>query len=239
MALATGLIALVAAASGHAPFATATAPVVYVQAGHQAPREPGYRAQTGARGEQAFTARISRNVENRLRKAGVEVRHTAGKVTPNPADGAVFISIHYDTPTGHAAVGHAVSGAGENYYHGEGSGTPSSTPYADSAPHRSATAVSPQVQAVSRRLATRLATRYAKVFTPANGARSGRVRLEPIGGNRRMMRYYGYYRSTAQARVLIECGAVGRDGAMLRRTEVIGAAIADALVAHLKAERQL
>lgn len=238
MALATGLIALVAAASP-TTFANPPQPVVYVQAGHQTPGEPGYRAQTGAPGEQAFTARVSRNVENRLRKAGVDVRHTPARVTPNPADGAVFVSIHYDTSAGRAAVGHAISGAGENYYHGEGTGTPSSTPYADSAQHRSATSVSPQVQAASRRLAKRLATRYGKVFIPANGARSGKVRLEPIGGNRRMMRFYGYYRTNAQARVLIECGAVGRDAVMLRRTEVIGAAIADAIVTHLTAEGQL
>lgn len=223
------------------PAATASAagPIVYVQAGHEGPREPGYRAQTGAAGEVAFNQRVAANVERRLRKAGVDARHTTGLVTPLGAPAAVFVSIHHDTPDGRAAIGHAIAGAGENYYRGEGFGAPRSTPYADSAPHRPGTRVSPAVQRTSRRLATRLATRYGAVFTRANGARSGRVQLVAPNGNRRMTRFYGYYRTTAEARVLIECGAGGTDATMLRRKEIIGAAIADSIVAHLVAEGKL
>ncbi len=217
----------------------ASRPIVYVQAGHQGPREPGYRAQTGASGESAWTQQIAAKVEYRLRRKGVDARHTAGLVTPNPTPGAVFISIHYDIPTGHAAVGHAITGFGENYYHGEGFGAASSTPYADSVAHRGATRVSYGVQSASTRLANRLAARYRRVFTQANGARSGGVQLVTSTGNRRMMRYYGYYRSNASARVLVECGAVGTDAAFLKRKDFVASVIANAIVAHLKAEGKL
>lgn len=209
-------------------------PIVWVQAGHERPGEPGYRAQTGASGEVAFTLRVAAAVERRLRAAGVDARHTPARVTPLGAPGAVFISIHHDTPTGHAAVGHAIAGAGENWYHGEGTGLARSTPYRDSAPHRRPTRVSRAVERNSARLAAILATRYRRVFTPANGARSGRVRLEPRTGNRRMMRFYGYYRTRAGARVLIEAGAGGTDAMMLRRTDLIAGAIAGSIVTYLR-----
>lgn len=214
-------------------------PIVYVQAGHQAPGEPGYLAQTGAPGEQAFTARVSAAVEARLRAAGVDARHTPARVTPLAAPGAVFVSIHYDTPDGHAAVGHAITGAGENWYHGQGTGIPASIPYPDSAAHRAPTDVTTAVELRSARLAQRLAARYGAIFTPANGARSGSVRLEARNGNRRMMRFYGYYRTRAQARVLIECGASGTDARILGRTDLIAAAITRGVVDHLRAEGQL
>lgn len=240
MGFAQALMILAAAGGvGDQPQALHARPVVYVQAGHQAPGEPGYRAQTGAAGERAWTAAVSAKVEQRLRAAGVDARHTPGRVTPNPAAGAVFVSIHYDIPSGHAAIGHAISGAGENWYRGEGFGLPRNTPYADSAPHRSATRVSPAVQATSRRLASRLAVRYRRAFTRANGARSGGVQLVAPTGNRRMMRYYGYYRTTAHARVLVECGAVGTDDAFLRRKNLVASVIANGIVAHLRAEGRL
>lgn len=214
-------------------------PIVWVQAGHEAPREPGYRAQTGAAGEVQFTVRVAAAVERRLRAAGVDARHTPGQVTPIAARGAVFISIHHDTPQGHAGVGHAITGVGENWYRGEGTGLPRSTPYPDSAPHRTATTVSASVEAESLRLARLLANGYAAVFTQPNGARSGGVRLEPRNGNRRMIRYFGYYRTRADARVLIEAGAGGTDGAILRNTNLVAGAIAGAIVAHLRAEGRL
>lgn len=240
-----GVSALLALAAALAPSTSTPVrhldarPIVYVQAGHQSPTEPGYRAQTGASGEREWTADVARKVENRLRAKGVDARHTPGLVTPNPTRGAVFVSIHYDIPSGHAAVGHAIAGAGENYYHGEGFGTPSSTPYADSAPHRSATRVSAAVEAASTRLAKRLAGRYRRAFTYANGARSGGVQLVTSRGNRRMMRYYGYYRTTAPARVLIECGAAGTDQALLKRKDFVASVIANAIVDHLRAEGRL
>jgi hypothetical protein len=231
-----GGAALLPAAGG----APTPRPIVWVQAGHEAPREPGYRAQTGAGGEVRFNVRVAAAVERRLRAAGVDARHSPGRAADFPSRGAVFVSIHHDTPDGHAAIGHAISGAGENYYRGEGFGAPRSTPYPDSAPHRRpATTVSPAVEARSRRLASLMHTRYAAIFTRANGARSGPVRLEPRTGNRRMMRYVGYYRTRADARILIESGAGGTDAAMLRRTDLIAATIADAIVDHLRAEGQL
>jgi N-acetylmuramoyl-L-alanine amidase len=224
-------------AAGGAPLPR---PVVWVQAGHEGPREPGYQAQTGAAGEVAFNIRVAAAVERRLRDAGVDARHTPGRMAEFPSKGAVFVAIHHDTPTGHAAVGHAISGAGENWYRGEGSGDARSTPYPDSAPHRTpATTVSPQVEARSQRLAAKMRDRYATVFTRANGARSGPVRLEARDGNRRVMRYVGYYRTRASARVLIESGAGGTDAAMLRRTDVIAKAIAGAIVDYLRDEGQL
>lgn len=224
-------------AAGAAPTAR---PIVWVQAGHESPREPGYRAQTGAAGEVQFNVRIAAEVERRLRAAGVDARHSPGLVTGFPSRGAVFVAIHHDTPDGHAAVGHAITGAGENWYRGEGFGDARSTPYSDSAPHRTpATTVSPAVEARSRRLASRLRARYATVFTRANGARSGPVRLEARNGNRRVMRYVGYYRTRADARVLVESGAGGTDAVMLRRTDVIAKAITGAIIGYLRDEGRL
>jgi hypothetical protein len=233
----TAACALTLAPAGAAP--ARPRPIVWVQAGHESPREPGYRAQTGAAGEVQFTVRVAAAVERRLRAAGVDARHTPSRVTPSGSAGAVFVSIHHDTPQGHAAVGHAITGVGENWYHGEGTGTARSTSYPDSAPHRVPTTVSAAVEARSLRLARLLSSRYGAVFTRANGARSGSVRLEPRSGNRRMMRYFGYYRSRADARVLIEAGAGGTDGAILRNTDLVAGAIAGAVVAHLRAEGSL
>jgi len=237
-----GVIGLIAAASVITAGAHATAPprpVVYVQAGHQAPGEPGYLVQTGAAGEQAFNARVSAAVEARLRAAGVDARHTPARVTPLHAPAAAFVSIHYDTPQGRAAVGHAITGAGENWYRGQGTGTARSTPYPDSAPHRRATRVSRTVELRSARLARRVASRYGAVFTPRNGARSGPVRLEPRTGNRRMTRFYGFYRTNAAARIIVECGASGTDARILRRTDLIATAISRGIVDHLRAEGRL
>jgi hypothetical protein len=222
------------------PAARAARPVVWVQAGHEAPREPGYRAQTGASDEVAFNRRVAAALERRLRSSGVDARHTPGRVTPIGARGAVFVSIHHDTPQGAAAVGHAVTGAGENWYRGEGFGVGRSFPYPDSAAHRTPAArVSAVVEARSRRLARLIQRRYAAVFTRANGARSGPVRLVPRDGSRRMTRFYGFYRTAADARVIVEAGAAGTDAAMLRRTDLIAASIAGAILAHLHAEGRL
>src|SRR3974390_3215811 len=129
-------------------------PVIYVQAGHEPPGEPGYLAQTGASGgpfgsEEAFNIRLAAALEADLRSAGVIVYHTPAKVTPWGARGAVFISVHFDQVGGSARIGYAVDGLGrgENSYHGQGAGTASPVPYRDSAPHRHATAVTAAVQA--------------------------------------------------------------------------------------------
>lgn len=233
------LLACAAVLAGAAPAAAQT-PVVWIQAGHEGPREPGYRDQTGAGSgpfgsEVAFNRRVAAAVVRRLRSKGVDARRTPGLVTPWRSEGATFVSIHSDTPDGSAAIGHAIFGAGENWYHGEGGGPASPVPYADSAPHRRATTVSRAVERRSRALANRLAKRFGRIRTTAFGAFAPFDGVVPRDGNVRMMRFYGYYRTRAQARILIECGAGTRDDAFLRRTELIGAAITGAVVEDLRA----
>jgi len=234
------LLACAAVLAGAVPAAAAQAPVVWIQAGHQGPREPGYRAQTGAGSgpfgsEMAFNERVAASVVRRLRSKGVDARRTPGLVTPWGAEGATFVSIHHDTPDGSAAIGHAIFGANENWYHGEGGGTASPVPYGDSARHRKATTVSRAVERRSRALANRLSKRFGRIRTTAFGAFAPFGGVVPRDGNVRMMRFYGYYRTRAQARILIECGAGTRDDAFLSRTELIGAAITGAVVEDLRA----
>lgn len=219
----------------------ADAPVVWVQAGHEAPGEPGYRAQGGAGsgpfgGEARFTVRLARQVERRLRRAGVDARHTPARVTPNGARGAVFVSLHHDAPGGAAVIGHAVTGAGENHYRGEGFGLPRSTPYPGATPHRRATTVSRAVERRSRALATRLARRYGPLARRDPGFRSGFRGVAHRDANRRVTRYYGFYRTRAEARVIVEAGAAGADDAFLRRTDRIAAAVSAGILDHLRAE---
>ena len=223
----------------------AARPIVWVQAGHEGPREPGYANQTGAGSgpfgsELGFTTRTAAALVTRLQAAGVDARRTPGKVAPWAATGATFISIHHDSAGGRAAVGHAVtSGGGENYYHGEGDGTASPTPYADSAPHRSATRVSASVQRASSALAMRVAASLGRVHTPTNGADGPFGGVISPGGNRRMMHFYGYYRTNATARILVECGAPGVDDRFLAKTDLVAKSLADALVTDLRARSLL
>jgi hypothetical protein len=216
-------------------------PVVWVQAGHDGPREPGYRDQTGAGSgpygsEVEFNRRSARAVIAKLIAAGVDGRSTPGLVTPYASRGAVFISIHHDAPGGSAAVGHAlVGGGGENFYHGEGGGDPSSTPYPDSSPHRAATPISATVERRSRALAVRVGRALGTARTRGRGATAPFVGVVPAGGNRRMMHFYGYYRTRSDARVLVECGAAGADDGFLARTDVIAEALAGAIVEDLRA----
>lgn len=214
-------------------------PVVWVQAGHAGPREPGYRAQTGTGSgpfgsEIGFTTALAPKVVARLRRAGIDARRTPGRVTPNRARGAAFVALHHDIPGGAAAFGHAIARAGENYYHGEGVGTPSPVPYADSAPHRRATRVSAAVERRSRDLARRIARRYRPIYTAANGARGRYAGVQTRRGNPRMMRYYGFYRTRATARVIVEAGAGGTDDAFLSRIDLIAAAVSRGVLDHLR-----
>jgi hypothetical protein len=232
------LLAALAAALPAAP-AAAGGPIVYVQAGHEGPREPGYRDQTGAGSgpfgsEVAFTTRAASAVAARLRAAGVDARETPGRVTPWGARAAAFVSIHHDVPGGAAAVGHAIAGDGENWYHGEGGGPPSPRPYPDSAPHRRATTVSAAVERRSRDLAHRIAARYRPVYRPANGARGRWGGVQTRDGNPRMMSFYGFYRTRAAARVIVEAGAGGTDDAFLARTGLIAAAVSRGVIDHLR-----
>lgn len=223
----------------HAAPPAAAEPIVWVQAGHQGPREPGYSAQTGAGSgpfgdEVGFTTRLAAGVVARLRAAGVDARRTPGRVTPLAARGAVFLSLHHDAAGGSGGVGHAITGAGENWYHGEGFGTASPTPYSDSAPHRTATRVSATVERRSLALARRLSSAVGAIHTAANGAHATFGGVQPRDGNPRMMRYYGYYRTKATARVLLEAGAAGADDAFLRRVNPIAAAVSVAVTGYLR-----
>ena len=215
-------------------------PIVWVQAGHEAPREPGYRDQTGAGGgpfgsEIGFTTRLATRVVARLQAAGVDARRTPGLVTPLAARGAVFISLHHDAAGGRAGIGHAFTGLSENWYHGEGSGAPASAPYPDSAPHRPATVVTPAVERRSADLAARLASTFGRIHTPRFGARATFGGVESRSGNRRMTRYYGFYRTRAGARVILEAGAPPLDDPFLSRTDLIATAVTTAIVSHLRA----
>jgi N-acetylmuramoyl-L-alanine amidase len=223
----------------------ATAPVVWVQAGHEGPREPGYRDQTGATGgpfgsEVNFTTRASARLISRLRAAGIDARRTAGLVEPLGADGATFISIHFDQRGGAATVGYAVAtGGGENFYHGEGVGTASRAPYADSARHRSPTRVTSLVQDISRGLATRISANLGRARTTANGANGRFTGLTSPSGNRRVMHYYGYYRTNAAARILVECGSAGADDVFLGKTDLVSETLANGVIADLRARKLL
>ncbi len=232
----------IAAAALAAPAASIAAqPVVWVQAGHAAPGEPGYAAQTGAGGgpfgsEIAFNVRVRDAMITRLRAAGVDARPMVSKVAPMGAQGATFFSIHFDSPGGAASVGRAVTGGGENYYHGEGTGDASQTPYGDSAAHRKpATTVSAAVARNSLSLATRVSTALKAIHTSANGAGASFLGVIPPDGNTRQNHYYGYYRTNADARVLVEVGAAGSDDAFLRNTPLISATLTKAIVTDLKA----
>ncbi|MGD9696968.1 MAG: hypothetical protein AB7V42_15050 [Thermoleophilia bacterium] len=227
-------------AAVHAAPVPAGAPVVWVQAGHAAPREPGYRDQTGAGSgpfgsEIGFTTRLAPQVVARLRAAGVDARQTPGQVTPLAARGAVFISLHHDAAGGRAGVGRAIAGTSENWYHGEGGGTPSPRPYPDSAPHRPATKVTPAVERASLDLARRIASAFSRIHTPANGAHGAFGGVEPRTGNPRMNHYYGFFRTRAGARVLLEAGAPGVDDAFMRRTDRIATAVSGAILTYLRA----
>lgn len=235
----------VAAVPAPAPSRTATAarpaaaPVVWIQAGHADPREPGYRDQTGAGSgpfgsEIGFTTRLADAVIADLEAAGVDARLTPGRVTPWGAPGAAFVSLHHDAPGGQAAVAGAHAGTSENWYRGEGGGDPRPTPYPDSAPHRRATAVSPAVEAASDELARSIAARYRRVFTPGNGAGSTFAGVVSEEANPRMTHYYGFFRTRADARVIVEAGAAGADDAVLAKVDLLAGAIAGGIEDDLR-----
>jgi hypothetical protein len=237
--------ALAVAALAAPALASAAAPVVWVQAGHASPGEPGYSAQTGAGGgpfgsEIAFNVKVRDDMLARLKAAGVDARPLVSKVMPLGASGATFISIHFDSPGGGAGVGRAVVGGGENYYHGEGTGDASQTPYGDSGSHRTpATKVTSAVAARSASLATRISTALQGIHTPANGASARFNGVEPPSGNARMVHFYGYYRTKADARVLVEVGAAGSDDPFLSKVGLISTTLSGAVVKDLKARKLL
>ena len=233
--------ALIMLAQGLERARAAERPLVVVQAGHVAPREPGYRWQTGAAGgpfgtERAFNRRASLALARRLRRAGIRVRITPGLVRPWAVRADVFIAVHHDGPGGVAGVGHAHAGAREYFYRGDGAGFPRPSPYPDTVPHRGSTSVPRAVEARSRRLAREVSRSMARVFRPGNGARSGWDGVLP----KRLVRtsnYYGFRRTRARARIIVEAGSAGADDRFLRRVDLVSGALARAIRAYLAAER--
>jgi len=237
--------ALALAALAAPVMASAAPPVVWVQAGHAPPGEPGYSALTGAGGgpfgsEAAFNLRVRDDMVTRLKAAGVNARPLVSRINPMGARGATLISIHFDQPGGAASVGRAVVGGGENYYHGEGTGTARQTPYPDSGMHRTpATTVSGAVARRSAKLAGLLSSALASIRTAANGASAPFLGVIPPDGNTRENHHYSYYRTNADARVLVEVGAAGDDDPFLRKVPLIGATLTKAIVKDLKARKLL
>jgi subtilisin family serine protease len=89
------------------------------------------------------------------------------------------------------------------------------------------------IESNSRRLAGVVSRRLASVFTPANGARSGWDGVLP----RRLVRvsnYYGFRRTRARARIIVEVGAAGADDRFLRRTNLIAANLSVAIRLYLR-----
>ncbi len=59
--------------------------------------------------------------------------------------------------------------------------------------------------------------------------------MEPRDGNPRMMHFYGFYRTRAGARVILEAGAPGVDDVFLRRVDPIAVAVSTATTRYLRA----
>ncbi len=174
--LTTAALAAAAVALVFVPAAAAPAkprPLVWVQAGHEGPRRARLpradrRSRRGAVHDPGRGSRRAAPARGGDRRAPHPV---AGH--PTGAAGAVFVSIHHDTPQGHAAIGHAIAGVGENWYHGEGTGTRDPPPIRIA--HR--TAPPPPSRLRSRRVrggspsSSRAAT--GRCSRGENGARSG------------------------------------------------------------------
>lgn len=174
-ALATAA-ALAAASRAGAPAASAARPVVWVQAGHQASGEPGYRAQAGAGGgpfgsEVGLTTRVGARLEARLRAAGVDARHTPARVTPAGAAGDVFISVHDDAP------GEAPRSLGRRRP------VPGREPIPRRGDRDRVAAALLRLRPAPARQAGAVAVRFARVFTPANGARTRFLGIDPRAGD--------------------------------------------------------
>ena len=166
--------------------ALAAPPVVYVQAGHQGPREPA----TGRRpappparsAPRSASTRLAPKVAVRLRRAGVDARLTSGLITPYAGRGAAFVSLHHDVPTGRPRSATPSPGTARTGIAGRGRGAePASVPGLGAAP--AATSVSAAVERRSRDLAYRIAARYRPIYTPANGARGRWGGVQTRDGN--------------------------------------------------------
>ena len=133
----------------------------------------------------------------------------------------MFLSIHRDAEGGRPAAAWA---------------TAPKAPLKKRAGRRTPTQVDTVVEVESKHLAVAIHERYERVFRRANGARS---ELGPAGGpeaRRDLREYYGFYRTGADARVIVEAGAAGDDDRFLERTGLISGTPAAALRDHLVAE---
>jgi hypothetical protein len=99
--------------------------------------------------------------------------------------------------------------------------------------------VTAAVAANSANLATRISSALKGIHTPANGASARFNGVEPPNGNVRMVHFYGYYRTKADARVLVEVGAAGSDDPFLRKVPLIGSTLSATIVKDLKARKLL
>lgn len=199
-------------------------PVVWVQAGHATPREPGYEDGTGAAGgpfetEAGFTLPVARRIVRQLRACGGDARMTPGRVTPLAAPGAVFVSIHHDAPGGRAAIVWATC-PDERIARRPG--------------RRPPTQVGDAVEARSRDLALSVHRRYAAVHGPDNGADGDLASPAGRAAPRDLREYHGFFRTDAGARVVIEAGAAGADDEFPARTGLVASAIAAGIYDHLR-----
>jgi hypothetical protein len=99
--------------------------------------------------------------------------------------------------------------------------------------------VTSAVAARSASLATRISTALQGIHTAANGASARFNGVEPPSGNARMVHFYGYYRTKADARVLVEVGAAGSDDPFLSKVGLISTTLSGAVVKDLKARKLL
>lgn len=161
------------------------------------PNEPGYTAQTGATGEAAFNQRLAEATIAKLKADGVDARYLPGKIDPVGVQGAVFLSIHYDTPgrgvrqsagppptpTGERTTTAGRARAGPRGPPLPGLGAPPGRR------HHRQPCRRPELAGLAN-----IPTKRRQIYTRANGARSSFAGVVPANGNPRMMHYYGYYR---------------------------------------------
>ncbi len=169
--------------------------------------------------EAAFTVPVARRVVRQLRAWGADARLTPGRVTPRAAPGAAFVSIHHDAPGGRAAIVWATR-PDERLVRRPG--------------RRPPTQVGDAVEARSRDLALSLHRRYAAVHGPDNGADGELASPAGRAAPRDLREYYGFFRTGADARVVVEAGAAGVDDEFLTRTGLLASTIAAGVHDHLR-----
>jgi hypothetical protein len=95
--------------------------------------------------------------------------------------------------------------------------------------------VSRTVQRTSAGTARILSAALGGIHTSANGARAAFRGVVPTNSNRRMNHFYGFYRTTAQSRVIVEVGAAPDDNVFLAKVPLISRTLSGAVIRDLKA----